>query len=128
MITLNGLLLVGEICEECNCTIDGEAPGYARICGECFKDLNEDIISSFHQLKCHPEFFEEVRTGVKTFEIRFNDRGFKIGEGIRLREFNPTVKKYTGRDLFVEITYITDFEQKPGFVVLGIKSLCGMKD
>ena len=127
MLTLMDQLLGGLLCEECNGIIDGEAPGFARVCHECYQELNEDIIQDFHELKCHPDFFEAVRSGDKTFEIRFNDRGFRVADGIRLKEYSPVVNKYTGRDLFLEITYITDFEQKKGFVVLAIKPLCYLK-
>ena len=116
-------IMGGLLCEECNGRIDGEAPGYARICRECFEELNQDITRTFHELKCLPEFFEAVKSGVKKFEIRYNDRGYMVGEGIRLKEYSPVVRKYTGRDLLVEITYKTDFEQKEGFVVLGIEPI-----
>lgn len=117
-------IMGGLLCEECNGRIDGEVTGFARVCQECYTALNEDEILGFHELKCHPEFFEAVREGKKNFEIRFDDRGFQEGDGIRLKEYSPIVDKYTGRDLFVQITYITDFEQKDGFVVLGIERLC----
>ena len=120
-------IMGGLLCEECNGRIDGEAPGYARICRECFEALNQDITRTFHELKCLPEFFEAVKSGVKKFEIRYNDRGYMVGEGIRLKEYSPVVRKYTGRDLLVEITYKTDFEQKEGFVVLGIEPFNGYK-
>lgn len=115
------MFIEGFYCNECSCIVDGEQPGYSRICEDCSKVQNEK--EAFHQLKCHPEYFEAVRSGLKTFEIRYNDRDFKVGDGIRLREFNPTVKKYTGQDLFVKITYISGFKQKNGYVVLGIKRL-----
>ncbi|MCX7610250.1 MAG: DUF3850 domain-containing protein [Ignavibacterium sp.] len=33
-----------------------------------------------HKLKIYPEFFKEVCSGKKTFEIRKNDRGFQVGD------------------------------------------------
>lgn len=40
-----------------------------------------------HHLKILPEYFEEVIAGKKPFEIRFNDRNFKVGDRVELREY-----------------------------------------
>ena len=71
-----------------------------------------------HKLKTLPEYFEAVLSGKKTFEIRENtDRDFRCGDKIVLREF--TGERYTGREAKAAINYITDFEQKEGFIVFG---------
>lgn len=70
-------------------------------------------------LKILPEYFDPVILGVKTFEIRNNDRDFQIGDVLRLREFDG--KKYTGRLVRVVVTYMTDYAQREGYVVLGIR-------
>lgn len=72
-----------------------------------------------HSLKILPQYFAAVVEGCKTFEIRKNDRGFREGDLLVLREW--TGKEFTGQAVSKQITYITDFEQKPGFVVMGIK-------
>ncbi len=72
-----------------------------------------------HDLKSIPEYFNAVRHGHKTFEIRKNDRDFKLGDTLHLLEW--TGKEYTNRWYDCIVTYITDFEQKPGFVVMGIR-------
>ena len=59
-----------------------------------------------HELKTWPEYFEEIKTGDKTFEIRKNDRNFKIGDEILLDEYEPKLDRYTGRQLLGKITYI----------------------
>jgi ASC-1-like (ASCH) protein len=41
-----------------------------------------------HELKILPEYFEAVRSGEKRFELRKNDRNFKVGDWVGLREFN----------------------------------------
>ena len=61
-----------------------------------------------HDLKIYPKYFSEVVSGKKKFEIRDNtDRSFNIGDTIRLREWDPNFKKYTGLAFDVEITYIS---------------------
>ena len=39
-----------------------------------------------HDLKIAPEYFDAVDSGEKTFEIRLNDRDFKVGDTVVLRE------------------------------------------
>lgn len=49
-----------------------------------------------HFLKIQPQYFEEVRNGNKSFEIRKNDRDFKVGDTLYLQEYNPLAQEYTG--------------------------------
>lgn len=80
-----------------------------------------------HYLKTWTQFFEPVKAGIKTFEVRRCDRPFKVGDVLVLQEFIPSRKTsiietaggYTGEQVERVITYITDYEQKPGFVLLG---------
>ncbi len=50
-----------------------------------------------HDLKTWPEFFVDVDSGQKDFEVRVNDRGYAVGDTLNLREFDPALGKYTGR-------------------------------
>lgn len=79
------------------------------------------------ELKVLPQYFEAIQIGIKTFEIRKNDVGFKEGDVLNLREWNPDqrVPDYTGQDIIALVTYVTDFEQKPGYVVMAIKVMVG---
>ncbi|ARV05110.1 DUF3850 domain-containing protein [Enterococcus faecalis] len=72
-----------------------------------------------HELKILPEYFTAVASGIKRFEIRKNDRGYNVGDILRLNEYENG--KYTRNVHVVEITYITDYAQQDNFVVLGIK-------
>lgn len=78
-----------------------------------------------HPVKCWPQHFELVVAGRKPFEIRRNDRDYWVGDALRLQEWNPATGEYSLREHVVEISYITDFEQKPGYVVLGLRSRAG---
>ena len=70
-----------------------------------------------HDLKILPEYFTAVSSKKKTFEIRKNDRDFKVGDHVILSEWDG---QYTGRRVLKEIKYITDYDQKPGYVVFSI--------
>ncbi len=74
---------------------------------------------TIHELKILPEYFEAVVSGNKRFEIRKNDRNYKKGDILRLNEYQDG--QYTGDVHVAEITYITDYAQQEGYVVLGIK-------
>jgi hypothetical protein len=74
-----------------------------------------------HNLKTWPEYYKAVASGAKPFEIRRNDRGFEVGHVLRLNEFDPATGRYCGRFAERIVTYITDFEQQPGFVVMGLR-------
>lgn len=41
-----------------------------------------------HNLKIRPNYFKDVIAEVKKIEIRFNDRGFEVGDLIVLEEFD----------------------------------------
>lgn len=63
-------------------------------------------VTVVHGLKCWPEFFQAIHTGKKTFELRVNDRDFKVGDVLLIREWDPKTKKYTGRKLVRDVTYL----------------------
>ena len=76
-----------------------------------------------HELKIYPQYFEDVISGKKAFEIRKNDRRFSVGDLLALNEFNVDTVSYTGRSCLVYIDYImadTDYV-KEDMVVMTIK-------
>jgi len=74
-----------------------------------------------HQLKCHPEPFEQTRLGLKTHEFRKNDRNFQVGHIIILYLWNPETNEYCGRKLVRLVTYVgTGFGIPDGHVCLSI--------
>lgn len=68
-----------------------------------------------HALRSEAEYFDAVQRGDKTFEIRKNDRCFQVGDYLVLVR---VPRGFTNQ--CVRITYITEFKQQPGYVVLGI--------
>ena len=94
-----------------------------------------------HQLKVEKKYYRDIIAGHKTFEVRKNDRNFKIGD---LLGFNETVSEEvanffqdntainaisevteTGECVVAIITYILNDERfcKDGYVTLGF-NLC----
>lgn len=78
-----------------------------------------------HALKTWPQYFEQVESGEKTFELRKNDRDYKVGDVILLQEYNPESNQYTGNEWTGIITYTladaVKFGLMDGYVILGIK-------
>ena len=74
-----------------------------------------------HELKIAPNYFEKVVSKEKSFEVRYNDRNFRVGDILKLMEY--TEGSYTGRSVYTEVTYILqDFKGlQPNYVVLSIE-------
>lgn len=78
-----------------------------------------------HELKIWPQFFDDVRSGEKSFDVRFGDRGFEVGNILFLRELVKETGEYTGRETVKRIRFILrDFPGlEAGYIVLGLHNL-----
>ncbi len=82
-----------------------------------------------HSVKIIPAYFDAVKNGLKTFEIRKLDRDYNIGDTLILSEWQPetlSAGSYTGRRVNVTILYILTHDLFPdgikdGYGVLGIR-------
>lgn len=87
-----------------------------------------------HELKILPKYFKDVVEGNKTFEIRKDDRDYKVGDILILKEYDlSNLRKitegnythYTCKKIVKKISYvlkdIPEFGLKEGYVLLGIK-------
>ena len=72
-----------------------------------------------HSLKILPEHFNAVVSGNKKSEIRYNDRNYRVGDILSLREWDGD---YSGRHIEVCVTHILDDEKylQNGYVMLSI--------
>ena len=57
--------------------------------------------------KIWPKFFEKILSGDKTFELRLADWECNPGDILVLKEWNPKIKEYTGREIEKEVTYVS---------------------
>lgn len=76
-----------------------------------------------HYLKILPQYYRAIEKGNKTFEVRFNDRNYQVGDILHLQEhFND---EYSGREIQATVTYILDEPNycKEGYVILAIKDI-----
>lgn len=65
-----------------------------------------EAAAQLHELKCWPEYFRAMRDGRKLFEVRLNDRDFREGDALVLREWDPDTKQYTGHQLRAHVTFV----------------------
>jgi hypothetical protein len=61
-----------------------------------------------HDLKSWPEFFVPVLEGKKNFELRKDDRHFRSGDTLRLREWEPNTASYSGREVKKVVTFVLE--------------------
>lgn len=66
-----------------------------------------------HELKCWPASFQAILSGGKRVEIRFDDRGYRVGDDLRLSEWEPISGRYTGRKQVVEVTHVLNLSDVP---------------
>lgn len=76
-----------------------------------------------HDLKTWPVYYRALVEEGKNFEIRKNDRGFKKGDQLRLREYDPVSDTYTGRFSVRAVAYVMSGETwglEPGFCCMAL--------
>jgi hypothetical protein len=80
-----------------------------------------------HYLKIDPIYFEQVQKGFKNFELRFNDRGYCLGDYLVLREYLKSSNSYSGKQLKAKVVCIVEtadfINDSFGWLILGIQVL-----
>ncbi len=113
-----------------------EAGRYADYaCVECSEKMNilslEIVERRVLELKCWPDNFRQIKRGVKTCDIRVNDRGYKVGDTLHLREWIPSADydldgsgEYTGHFVYVQVKHVVcgQLGIPRGLAVLSISS------
>jgi len=76
-----------------------------------------------HTLKIDPDYWEDIANGKKTFEVRVNDRDYRVGDNLALRKFSRTTNVYIERNrvLICNVTYIEDLAR------IGLEGYVGMQ-
>lgn len=64
-----------------------------------------------HEKKIWPKYFERIEDGTKKFELRLADWECAPGDTLRLREWDPETKDYTGRELERKVTYVLKIKE-----------------
>lgn len=77
-----------------------------------------------HELKTVQPWFDLVAEGKKKFELRKNDRDFKWGDILVLREYNPRTETYMGNDIVVRVIGVLEqfVGLQQGYCILSISN------
>ncbi len=79
-----------------------------------------------HELKCWPQYFDAVWDNKKKFEIRINDRDFKVGDILILKKFDPEKEEYLPQSIETTISYVLDgpsFGLAKGFAIISFDQI-----
>ena len=94
------------------------------------EDLKKSFLengSRYHVLKTINPYFSDVQNGVKTFEIRKNDRDFQVGDYLILVLFKNYSKTFDeNKFLLTRIIYKLEggkFGIDPEYCILGLGSI-----
>ena len=83
-----------------------------------------------HELKTHPEYFQKIWNREKLFEVRKDDRDFKVGDTLLLLEYDPFSRNFSTLQIKAEISYKLNGGQlgiENGFCILSLKNLSNWK-
>jgi len=83
-----------------------------------------------HDLKTHPAPFNSMKSGLKTFEYRLNDRNYQPGDYLHLMEYDPETAKFTGQEITVRVSYILhggEFGVPDGYCIMSVMGLTGIE-
>lgn len=88
---------------------------------EKMSHLPSDDGPKIHRIKLASNYYDDVATGKKTFELRKNDRGYREGHKLELLEFAEG--RHTGRVIRADIVYmLEDYTGlEDGYCILGIR-------
>lgn len=86
------------------------------------RDLYGDRKPMIHELKIRQEYFNEVQSHNKQFELRKDDRDYRVGDWVLLKEFENG--DYTGRECgLFGIKYIlrncSEYGLADGYCIIG---------
>ena len=76
-----------------------------------------------HRLKIVEPYFGDVYIGNKTFEVRKNDRDYKVNDILILKDYIPANNSFTGDYIVAHVIYILNDSNycKDGYVIMGIE-------
>ena len=60
--------------------------------------------------KIWAKYFDLMSSGKKKYEFRLNDFDIEVGDILRLEEWDPDSRIYTGRFIEKKVTYVSDFK------------------
>lgn len=80
-------------------------------------------MSKAHRIKITPKYFNLVSARIKNFELRKNDRDYRVGDTLVLCEWNGGGGYFTGNEISRKVKYlledVPEFGLKEGYCIMG---------
>jgi len=80
-----------------------------------------------HAVKTWLQYYEAQQAGEKLFELRKDDRPYKVGDKFLSQEFDQHKNEYTGKETVYLISYVLRdaefFGLRKGFCILQLKEI-----
>lgn len=97
------------------------------------KEMQQEVIESeqkekpmTHELDSYTPQFEAIKAGLKTFMYGFNNQSFRVGDKLKINEFDFDNQVYTGSFVEVRVTYLQeggDDGIPEDYVIMSIKKI-----
>lgn len=97
------------------------------------KEKRQEVIESeqkekpmTHELDSYPGQFEAIVQGLKTFMCGFNNQSFRVGDKLKINEFDPETILYTGKFVEVRVIYLQEGGENDipkDYVIMSIKKI-----
>ena len=89
--------------------------------GEQDKKDHTRSAATGNEVKLAAMYYDDVKDGKKTFELRKNDRNYKEGDKLHMLEFKDG--RHTGRTISADIVYLMEEYTglTEGYCILGIR-------
>jgi hypothetical protein len=83
-------------------------------------------MNSTHELKTDVAYYVALQRGKKNFEVRYNDRDYKVGDTLVLKEWCAMSEQFTGDQQIRIVEYILEggtFGIPDNTVVMGLRKV-----
>jgi len=97
------------------------------------KELQQEVVESeqeekpmTHELDSYTPQFEAIKAGLKTFMYGFNNQSFRVGDKLKINEFDFDNQLYTNNFVEVRVTYLQeggDDGIPEDYVIMSIKKI-----
>lgn len=76
-----------------------------------------------HELKTWASPFRDMLTGAKRADFRRDDRNYRVGDTLILREYDPRSERYSGRRIDRRVVHVQSLDSfgAPGYVLLSLE-------
>lgn len=97
------------------------------------KEMQQEVVESeqkekpmTHELDSYSQQFEAIKAGLKTFMYGFNNQSFRVGDKLKINEFDYDKQVYTGSFVEVRVIYLQEGGEDDipeDYIIMSIKKI-----